>query len=165
MVTSAKAPSSIVDTTGWLTILQAIDLLGVSRNTIGRWEREGRLHPEKAQRGDSARWLIVYDPNELAKMPRRFKQLPANEAGELAARVFEFLDEGKSVREIVIQTRETPTRIEDLRQQWLDGGGADLVIGKEAREEYQRITGKPFRGVSDLVQTIADLVPHGETPK
>ena len=165
MVASAKPSPTTVDTTGWLTILQAVDLLGISRNTLTRWEHEGRIHPSKAQRGDSVRWLIVYDPDELAKMPRRHKQLPANEAGELAARVFEFLDEGKSVREIVIQTRETPARIEDLRQQWLDGGGADLVISKEARAEYERITGKPFRSVSELVQSIQPSDSSNETAK
>ncbi len=106
-------------------------------------------------RDGSSRAVAVYDPNELARMPRRHKQLPANEAGELAARVFELLNEGHPVSEIVIRTRETPARIEELREAWLDGGGARLMISKPAKVELERFVG-PFATVAELVQRVTD---------
>lgn len=109
--------------------------------------------------------VALYNPDELARMPRRHKQLPANEAGELTARVFELLDEGKSVREIVIQTRETMPKIDEIREQWLDAGGCDLVIGKNAKAELERYIGT-FRTVGELVQRYASALgmPIAGTP-
>jgi hypothetical protein len=160
MAATSKAirPSVTVETNGWLTRAQAMDLLGVSMNSIRRWEADGILHPQFATR-DNLREVAVLDPSELCKVPRRHRTPIPNEAGELTARVFEMLDDGKSIREIVIQVRETVQKIGELREQWFDAGGADFVISKEARAEFERITGQPFRDVSELVQSIALLVP------
>jgi hypothetical protein len=164
-IPKAKEAFQTVDTSGWLTRAQAIDLLGVSMNSIRRWEAEGILHVQFAMR-DSAREVAVIDPRELCRVPRRHRTPIPNEEGELCARVFEMLDDGMTVREIVINTRETSQRIEGIRDNWLDAGGADLVVSKEARAEYERITGKPLRRMSDLVETLASLVPtNGETLK
>lgn len=162
MVATAEAstPTS-VDTTGWLTADQAVDLLGVSRASLYQWERRGILHSERAQRGKSVRLLIVYDPRELMKMPRRHRTPPPNEAGELAARVFEMLEDGKNLREILIETRETPAKIDELHQAWCDAGGSELILGRAARAEIEPIIGA-FSTVSELVQKIIAIAKPAE---
>ncbi len=153
MAMVAKSTSPDTDTEGWLTQEQAADLLGTSPQSIRRWANSGRLEERRAQRGTSLRWRIVYDPAQLAKMPRRHIQLPANEAGELNARVFELLDEGKSVREIVIVTREPQLKIEGLRDGWLDAGGANLVMTDDAKAALEKFVG-PFSTVLDLATRV-----------
>lgn len=147
--TKANLVKEVVDTAGWLTRTQAIDLLGVSMSSLTRWEREGILHVQFATRGNF-RQVAVIDPNELCRVPRRHRTPIPNEAGELTARVFEALDDGKSVREIVIQVRDTVVKVEELKEQWLDTGGADLVVAKAAKERLEALFG-PFKTVSELV--------------
>ena len=155
MVTPLKPTPKTVDTTGWITAQQAVDMLGVCLATIYGWSRAGMVRWEYATRGTSMRQVKVYSPDELARMPRKFKQLPANEAGELTARVFELLNDGKTVLEIVIQTRETVDKIADLRERWLDSGGADLVITAAAKADLERCIG-PFKTVGQLVELAAE---------
>ncbi len=157
MATPRQATAAkTVDTTGWLSREQAVDLLGVSYWTLVSWERRGLLHPQKATRGPSLRELFVYDPNELIRVPRKHREPIPNEPGELSARVFEMLEAGKNVREIVMTTRETPAKIDELREAWLDAGGSDLVIGTSAKAELQRFLGT-FATVGELVQLVAKI--------
>lgn len=145
-----------VDTNGWLTQSQAADLLGVSRVTLARWAREGSLNVQYAQRGDSIRMLTLYDPAELARMPRRYRATPDMAAGELAARVFECLNQGMTMRDIVVETREMPSKIETLTEIWMDSGGASMTINPAAKAELERFCG-PFGNVTELVQRIATI--------
>lgn len=150
-----------VDTTGWLSREQAVDLLGVSYWTIVSWERRGLLHPQVATRNHSARPLFVYDPAELMRVPRKHREPIPNEPGELTARVFEMLEAGKNVREIVMTTRETHAKIEELKEQWLDAGGNELILGTQARAEIEPIIGA-FSTVSELVQKIIAIAKPAE---
>lgn len=154
--TLRTAPRDAINTSTWLTQNQAIDLLQVSRNSLQRWEREGLLRTARAVREGSRRAVIVYDPNELVRMPRPRRLSSENAEGELHARVFELFDEGATVREVVIATRETVSKINELREQWLDAGGADFVVGTQARATLEGYVGA-FATIADLVLRVRDL--------
>jgi hypothetical protein len=144
----------------WLDRNQASDLLGVSPNTLMNLGRRGKLHPMQVARVDRAgaeRIVYVYDPAELAKIPTRDRSAVGRSPGEVAARVFELLDVGKSLREIVVEVRESPELVEQLRDKWTDMGGADRVITMAAWERLEAIIG-PFGSVSDLIELVERAV-------
>ena len=126
-------PTKQVDTSKWLTRTQASDLLGVAVDTLRGWERRGILHPRQALvHAPRMREVTVYDPDELARIQYRKKQLTAIQAdpGERTARAFELFEQGKTLREVVIELRETVARVEELHQQWLDLGGREAASGE-----------------------------------
>ncbi len=144
------------DYSSWLSRDEATDLLGVSKNTLLNWETRDLLHPARVQRTDNRgflRSMYVYDPRELAKLPTR-RQLAARTPGEAAGRAFRMFAEGTPLADIVIELHETPTHIEALHEQWLNMGGADLVISPGAREALERVLGAPFKGVAELVELV-----------
>ena len=150
------------DLTGWLTRWEAAEVLGVTENTIVNWEHKKHLVPTlvvKADRGGAERAQWLYDPKQLAAMPRsdRFARRIRSE-GEVAARAFEFFEEGKTIREIVIALREEPSKIETLKEQWENFGGADIVINDAARKALESVVG-PFKGVADLVDLVCAFAP------
>jgi hypothetical protein len=156
MSASVKATTPAVNTDGWLRQLQAADMLGVSPNTVENWEAKGLLHPQYGRRANSTRLFKLYNPAELATVAARVRRTPVarpNAEGELTARVFELLEAGKSVREIVIKTRETQAKIEGIREGWLDAGGCDLVVGGTAKAELEKVIG-PFETVIQLVERV-----------
>lgn len=144
------------ETAGWITRQQAVDLLGVALQTLVNWENKGLLTPKRAMRG-SAAMVIVYDPVQLARVPHKHRTPLGNEPGELTARVFEMLDNGKSVRDIVIEHRQTVDHIQDLRERWLDTGGADRVISPVAWKEFERLAG-PFTTVAELLGKLGEKI-------
>lgn len=166
-------PTPGVDTTGWITRTQAIDMMGISYNTIILWERRGLVHPARGihKSTKTARSVVMYDPDELAKMPqyRRVAEAPKQiDPGERTARAFELFDQGKGVREAVIELRETVGRVEELRLQWLDLGGLKVghvaIVGR-LRTELEALLG-PFDSGDDLlahVQTLVQRAKNGET--
>lgn len=150
MVSSRKPP----DTSAWLTRLESSDLLTVSTQTLANYERRGLLHPQYAIRPDAhgqRHRVTVYDPKELAKLPR-FGRV-TREAGEVSARACELFREGKTNQEVVVELRETFDRIQELREKWLDAGGVDLVISPSAKELFEKIVG-PFKSVTDLLEIV-----------
>jgi hypothetical protein len=156
-----KNGSAEVDTATWLTCAEASDLLHVSEGTIRSWARDGgRLHPRKGQRvlasGRKAT-LDLYDPHELAPMGRRGRSPVPSGPGEAAARAFELFDAGRSLRQVVIDLRETPEKVSELHDQWHDLGGCEMVIGGTARAELERFLG-PIRDVAELVKRVSDLL-------
>ena len=149
-----------VDTSTWLTANQVVDMLGVAHDTVKAWERKGVLHPQMARRtlsNGASREIRVYDPHEVAAMPRRHGVRVPNDPGEIAARAFELMETGKSIREIVVALREAPDKVADLHEQWMLLGGGDVVIGAAATEELVRLVG-PFDGVAGLVERIKETV-------
>jgi hypothetical protein len=150
---------SPVDVTGWITANQTVDMLGVSRMTLERWVRRGYIRPAKARRdANSMREIHVYNPVELAKLPRKHKGAIPDEAGELAARIYELLGDGRTNREIVILTRQTPQRVDEFRQTWLDDGGSHLVISPQVHKALVAVVGD-FETVADLVMRVQRLAP------
>lgn len=158
VVSNRKLPVA-VDTNGWLNRNQATDLLGVSANTLANHERRGSLHPQHVMRPDARgtpRRTSVYDPKELAKLPRyrRHVETPEQlEIGEFQARCFELFLQGRSIVDIVILLREPLDEIIGLREQWLDNGHAHLVISPEAKDALEKAVG-PFSNVAELVKII-----------
>lgn len=159
-LTSAAAPETKQpDTSGWLTRNQSADLLKMSVTTIANYERRGKLHPRYAYRADSRgieHHVAVYDPEELTRLPRSalYHHPATREPGEIAARAFELFNQGVSIRDVLIELRETPDRVHELHERWLDMGGADLTITKIAKEAFEKLVG-PFSDVAGLLSLIA----------
>jgi len=199
------------DTSGWMTRIESADLIGMSVSTIANHERRGKLHPRYIYRADSRgieRHVAVYDPEELRKLPRsaivrdqlrdpgevaarcfeafqegktirevvieqretyeRVKTLRDNweiaggaatsvaSTGEFEARCFELFGQGKAIREVVVEVRETHDRVRALYEGWLDSGGADLTITPIAKKALEGFIG-PFTSVADLIVLIEGL--------
>lgn len=160
-----KHHKDIEDIEGWLDRNQVSDLLGCSVATIRQLESREKLHPKRARRIDNAgaeRLVYIYDPKEVAQVPRYRGLTAVRSPGEVAARCFELCDEGKSIREIVIELRESPDLIIGLREKWFDTGGADLVINPLARERLTAVVG-PFKTVGELVDRIETFVKVAES--
>lgn len=156
------------DTSGWITRNKAADLMRVSVTTIANYERRGKLHPRYAYRADSRgveHYVAVYNPEELFKEIPRGHERPATnrDPGETAARAFEHFDQGLTVRQIVIELRETPDRVHELRESWLNAGGAALTITDIAKQKFEQLVG-PFTGVTELLELIEKLVGSPRSP-
>lgn len=157
--TPPKKPDGASDSDGWLDRNQASDLLGCSIQTLANYQRRGRLKARRALRPDAQgieRQVYVYDPRELAKLHKHVRPVVMS-PGEIAARTFELLDQGKSIREIVIEIREMPDTIVALKEQWSDLGGADRVLTPLAWDKLAALVG-PFDNVGDLITRIETLV-------
>lgn len=153
---AAPSARSDQDTTTWWTRDQAVNLLSISTQTLKNYEKRGVLHPLSIRRQDKRgheQSMIVYDPKELAKIPKAGHQLYSRDSGELASRSFQLFEEGKNNREIVIKLRITPDEVRDLRERWLDEGGAGIVINSAAKEVLEQVLGG-FTDVTDLVALI-----------
>jgi hypothetical protein len=127
--------------------------MGVGESTLINHERRGLLHPQRAIRGQTLHEYVVYDPDELARLPQRYRKAVQNEPGEQNARAFEMFDQGKSVREVVITLREVTPKIVELHEQWLDAGGTALVISPAAHAELAKHVG-PFGSVAELCERM-----------
>ena len=145
------------DTSTWWTREQAISHLNVATQTLKNYEKRGVLNPLTVRRQDKRgheQSMIVYDPKELAKIPKAGHQLYSRDSGELASRAFQLFEEGKNNREVVIKLRITPDEARDLRERWLDEGGAGIVINSVAKEKLEQLLGT-FADVADLVDLVA----------
>ncbi len=95
-------------------------------------------------------------------MPRSNRMAPdARLPGEIAARAFELFRDGKTVREIVIELRQEPTKVEALYEKWLDLGGSAIVITEVAHEAFESVLG-PFKSVADLLDLVRELAAENE---
>ena len=159
------------DTSDWMTRQESANFLRVSVTTIANYERRGKLNPRSAYRVTNGfeQHVAVYDPRQLAPL-RKYAQ-PAGEKkikdpGELAASCFELLDQGRTLREIVVALRETPEQISVLRESWLDAGGSALTITALAKDRLEVAVGA-FSGIADLVTLVEDLArrARGEPAK
>jgi hypothetical protein len=149
---------------GWLTRAQVQDLLDCSMNTVKNWEGKGLLHSRICCALDGGNYEThYYNPAELALVPRKQNRLTgAANPGEVAARVFEQLMQGKSVCDIVIALRYEPSVVEDLREQWLESNVDHVVVSHRTRQELERLFGgKKIENENDLVQ-LARAVVEGE---
>jgi hypothetical protein len=114
-----------------LTRAQVARRLGISLSSVRRMEGE-RLHPTVGADG-----VRRFDPAEVAsvasdlieRVPASGKRRhgtsdagsPAVAPGELAARVFECLEERQSLAEIVVGLRVAPDVVRKLHHEWLVG--------------------------------------------
>ena len=114
-----------------LTRAQVARRLGISLSSVRRMEGE-RLHPVVG--GDGVR---RFDPAEVATLAAELiergaapgkrrhgtsdTRSPTVAPGELAARVFECLEERQSLAEIVVGLRVSPDVVRKLHHEWLVG--------------------------------------------
>lgn len=160
------------DTSAWLTRNEASDALRRSVTTIATYERQGKLHPQHVYRPDSRgieHRVAVYDPRELVKL-RRDETRPSasREPGETAAQSFELFNRAMTVREVVIELREPPEKVQQLYESWLTTGGSEnseLLITRDAKEDLEKLIG-PFTTVTDLLKTLQNRLTRssGEVP-
>lgn len=157
------------DTSSWLTRNEAADALRRSVTTIATYERQGKLHPRHVYRTDSRgieHRVTVYDPKELIKLRRDEVRPPAaREPGEIAAQSFELFNRGMTIREVVIELRETPERVELLHESWLTTGGgsegSELTITPSVKEDLEEILG-PFTTITELLRQIQKRLPRAK---
>ena len=146
------------DTGTWLTRIEATDALSISIQTLKNYEQRNLLHPRWVPRRDKRgheQKVIVYDPKELSKLPRGVgRPFSPREDGELTARCFELIEQGKTDREIIIQLRSTVDKMRELREHWINAGGASLMINNEAKNLLETMLG-PFTSVTELVELVA----------
>jgi len=155
-----SAPSSAkIDIRGWLTRNQVADLLSCAVASVITYERKGLLHPQRELRTDGRvmRQMIVIDPAEVARLPRKKLFVVASNPDELCSRAFEMFDDGKSVREIVIELRAHKEKIDALKQEWLDAGGCDLIVTPAIKEQLERHVGM-FSTVGELADRVAETL-------
>ena len=159
MTKSAKKPVVLRQAPdGFLSRIQAMDLLCVSHATLMDWERRDLLHPVRALSRTSNHKCFYYDATELAALPMlskrdRYKPDP----GEIAARIFELIREGMTNADIVIELRVEPAMVEDLRQQWFESVSTKmLVIQERDRLELERLLGGEIRDSGQLVAHVRE---------
>lgn len=113
-----------------LTRRQAAERLGVSISKIRTMEGK-ELHPTIE---DGVNYFAV---DEIDALARRGAEKPrhALRDGQLAARVFRLLDEGRNLREIVTALEEPPNRIRALYRAW---SVPDFAEGERQRQRQER---------------------------
>src|SRR6185503_9723003 len=134
-----------------LTRADVAERLGVSVSTVRRFEGS-RLHPvisdkgvrrfkpEDVERLAAALAAEQNTPSRIEKAAVRAAELPK---GELAALVFERLEQRHSLAEIVIALRVPPDEVRELYHSWLVG----LWAGELQRSE----PALPMRGTEEDV--------------
>ena len=65
--------------------------------------------------------------------------------------------------QIVIRIKKPSDYVRDLRERWLNDGGADLLITKEAKSVLEDLLG-PFKDVADLIELIRSMGGTHSTP-
>jgi hypothetical protein len=139
----------------FLTRTEAADLLGCTPPALITWERRGMLKRYDAVRADARgviRQLILYDPKELGRLPRRVRH-EGKDQGEMAARAFELFKLGLALTDVVVEVRELPERIAELHTHWLRMGGDAITVSDVAREHLIALVGE-FKTVAELVERV-----------
>lgn len=152
----------------FLTRTEASDLIGCSKETLVNYERRGLLKQHRAMRADASgliRMLILYDPVELGRLPRRLAA-QGPKPGEAAARAFELFDLGRPIREVVVEIRELPAQVREWHAEWQQCGGAAITVADVARDQLVALVGE-FQDVAGLVErvrvTITELAARAKT--
>lgn len=157
-----------------LTRAQVAARLDVSISSVRRYEGE-RLHPRVDE--DDVRW---FDEKEVAALaatlanePRVLRRRNAEPGpgaraaqrspGEIAAQVFERLEQRQSLPEIVIGVRIEPSVVRELFEQWCLGlVEGQLQLDREPR--MPRDSEVPHASRDELAARLAEL-PAGEATR
>ncbi len=155
-----------IDLGTWISRVEAARLAGVTVNTIINWQADDKVRAVvdyRPDRGGSERRQWVYDSKEIVKLRRPEVSMRSREPGETAARAFELFRDGKPDTEVVIALRESPDAVRTLRDQWLDMGGAALVINPAGHRALEEVVG-PFKDVVELVERVIALAARVKVP-
>ena len=140
----------------YVTRTEAADLLGVAYGTILQYERRGKLEVFWTMRPDEIgrmRNAAMYPLEQVLKLPRRAPNPTPENPDELAARAFELLDKGKTVKQLVIELRATPEKLQRIHTQWLELTGAVLEVTDAERAKLVALLGE-FQSVEELIDLI-----------
>jgi hypothetical protein len=94
---------------GGLTRGQVARQLRVGITTVHRMRLQGQLHPRRDHAG-----VWRYDPAEIARVGVARGVHDTRTEGAIAARVFQMLDQGARLREIVVAVRLVPQEVRRL---------------------------------------------------
>jgi len=164
-------PTKDASKPGTLTRAQVASRLGVSVSTVRRYEGD-RLHPRVGD--NDVRW---FDGNEVAALaaslanePRVVRRRnaepssgihPASRSpGEIAAEVFERLEQRQSLAEIVIGVRVEPSVVRELFEQW-SLGLVEAHLQREREPRMHRESEVVHANEGELATRLAGL-PAGE---
>jgi hypothetical protein len=149
---SSKAvPSS---SAALLTRAEAAALLRCSISSIRRLEGS-TLHPVVGPHG-----VHLFDPAELVRVAseRSSSAVDASKEGERDARVFEALDEGTGLREIVTTLRLPVDIATKLHASWLKmGDGRDMILSGERIAQLRAALDIEIKRAGDLVEEVVWL--------
>lgn len=158
-----------------LTRGEVADRLGVSVSTVRRYEGT-RLHPTIG--ADGVRTFAAEDVVRLAKTlaaeleasPRAAAKAAARaeelSKGELAARVFERLEQRQSLAEIVVALRVPPDDVRALYRSWLIGlWEGELKNRTPALPPKHTEAGAVRRVAADELERMLGALPAGEATR
>lgn len=140
-----------------LTRAEVAKALGCSIPTVRRMEGT-TLHPREGADG-----VHRFDPLEVLHLihERSARAVDPSKVGERDARVFEMLDAGKGVREIVTTLRLPVDVVLKLSDQWRDAGRRDLVVPPACRAELEHYLGVA-KDAAELTQLVRSLEAERE---
>lgn len=141
-----------------LTRRGVMDRLSVSYPQIRRLNTSGSLKPVKTS-SDGAYLFDQCDVDRIAA-DLKLKQRKTDNAGDIAADVWELLEKGKTRREIVITTRQPPDLVRELVREYLDAGDEIFVSAELARRCQRLLAGQLELDWSKLDETIAALLSY-----
>jgi hypothetical protein len=137
-----------------LTRADAAALLHCSVSSVRRLEGDV-LHPIVGPDG-----VHRFDPAELARVARDRSASPVDGSreGERDARVFEALDEGKGLREIVTTLRLPVDLVTKLHAAWVKmGSNHDMILSSERLAKLASLLGGSIKHPADLVDRVQFL--------
>jgi hypothetical protein len=157
-----------------LTRAEVAARLGVSTSTVRRYEGE-LLHPDKGPDGVNrfapaevaslAMTLLGQKPRKASSKRQRGVERPRaahRTPGDVAADVFERLEQRQSLAEIVIGARVTPDLVRELHREWQRGliegeldRDAPVLPSGDMRQKRERMVKQP-----ELV-TMLESIPFG----
>jgi len=128
-------------------------LVGLTEEDLGRLDGK-LLHP--TQRHDRA-WM--YDPDEVRFLLGR--RAPADvrnskdASGDVTAAVFGLFEEGKTLPQVVIATKQTAATVAELRRQY-DGMLGAATLGGATVSKLRRLLDLPDDGLTDHLTDVIE---------
>jgi hypothetical protein len=140
-----------------LTRAEAAALLRCSISSVRRLEGEA-LHPIVGADG-----VHRFDPAELARVAshRSSRSVDGSKEGERDARVFEALEEGKGLREIVTTFRLPADLVSRLHASWLKmGSNQEMILSGGRLAQLRTALHAEVKRPTDLVDEVQWLAEH-----
>lgn len=143
-----------------LTRADVAELLHCSISSVRRLEGDA-LHPIVGADG-----VHRFDPAEIARVAshRSVRPVHGSKEGERDAQVFEALEEGKGLREIVTTLRLPADLASKLHASWLKmGSNQDMILSSERLAQLRSALGFDVRRPADLIEEVQWLTEQCNT--
>lgn len=147
-----------------LTRAELAKAVGRSKTTIRRWEEQGKLKPiigpngVRLYRVADAEQLNGGTPVDTLPRARPYAPKPAEGDGELAAQIFELLEQNVHPVAIVARLREHPDVVESFVDKWARMRRACVLSAEQVRTIKKFYSIKSFRDVDDLIEQLKSEV-------